>query len=86
MFRYCFLYLQWRDNIKCINNENKIETMHDDDTTPIMNGRWWVDRLQGTGVGWLQDTNYNLIDHGLICAFVERWHEDTSSFHLPLGR
>jgi len=31
----------------------------------------------------LQDTSYNLIDHGLICAIVERWHKDTSSFHLP---
>ncbi|XP_039684976.1 protein MAIN-LIKE 1-like [Medicago truncatula] len=26
-----------------------------------------------------------MIDHGLICAFVERWHEETSSFHLPFG-
>jgi len=59
--------------------------MHDDDTTPIMNARWWVDRLQGTGLGWLQDTSYNLINHGLICAFMERWHEETSSFHLLFG-
>jgi len=48
----------------------KIETMHDKDTTPIMAARWWRHRLQGTGLSWLQDTNYNLIDHGLICAFV----------------
>jgi len=41
--------------------------------------------LQGTDLGWLQDTSYNLIDHGLICAFVERWHEETSNFHLPFG-
>jgi len=26
-----------------------------------------------------------MIDHGLICAFVERWHEDTSCFHLLFG-
>jgi len=26
-----------------------------------------------------------MIDHGLICAFVERWHEETSSFHLRFG-
>jgi len=26
-----------------------------------------------------------MIDHDLICAFVERWHEETSSFHLPFG-
>jgi hypothetical protein len=45
----------------------------------------WRDRMQGTGLSWLQDTSYNLIDHSLICAFVERWHEETSSFHLSFG-
>jgi len=41
--------------------------------------------MQRSGLGWLQDTSYILIDHGLICAFVKRWHEETSSFHLPFG-
>jgi len=59
--------------------------MHDKETIPIMAAEWWQNRLHGTGLGWLQDTNYSLIDHGLICAFVERWHEETSSFHLPFG-
>jgi len=59
--------------------------MHDKETIPIMVAQWWQDRLQGTGLGWVQDTSYSLIDHGLICAFVERWHEETSSFHLPFG-
>jgi len=59
--------------------------MHDKETIPIMASQWRQDRLQGTGLGWLQDTNYNMIDHDLICAFVERWHEETSSFHLPFG-
>ena len=59
--------------------------MHDKETTLIMVARWWRDRLQGTDLSWLQDTNYSLIDHGLICAFVERWHEETSSFHLLFG-
>lgn len=26
-----------------------------------------------------------MIDKGLISAFVERWHRDTNSFHLPIG-
>ena len=46
--------------------------MHDNDTTPIMVAWWWEARMQGSGLGWLQDTSYNLIDHSLICAFVER--------------
>ena len=24
-------------------------------------------------------------DRGLISAFVERWHKETNSFHLPVG-
>ena len=71
MFRYCFLLFS--------------VAMHDDDTIPIMVARWWEARLQGIGVSWLQDTSYNQLNHGLICAFVERWHKETSSFHLPFG-
>jgi len=71
--------------MKCINNRKKIDAMHDDDTRPIMNARWWDARLQGTCLSWLQDTSYSQLDHGLICAFLERWHEETSSFHLPFG-
>jgi len=75
--------LQWRGKLKCINNEKKIEKMHDKETIPIMAAQWWQNILHGTGLGWIQDTSYSLINHGLICAFVERWHEETSSFHLP---
>jgi hypothetical protein len=41
--------------------------------------------MQRSGLGWLQDTSYSRIGHSLICAFVERWHEETSSFHLSFG-
>jgi len=78
-------YLKWRGKLECINNEKKIEVMHDKETIPIMAAQWWQDRLQGTDLGWLQDTNYSLIDHGLICVFVKRWYEETSSFHLLFG-
>jgi len=59
--------------------------MHDEKTTPILDAQQWHDRLQDTDLALLQDTSYSLIDHGLICAFVERWHEETSSFHLSFG-
>jgi len=39
--------------------------------------------MQRTDLSCLRNTSYRLIDHGLICAFVERWNEETSSFHLP---
>ena len=28
---------------------------------------------------------YKVADKGLITAFVEGWHKDTNSFHLPVG-
>ncbi|MCI78766.1 serine/threonine-protein phosphatase 7 long form-like protein, partial [Trifolium medium] len=30
-------------------------------------------------------TKYQHLDPCLINAFAERWHEDTSSFHMPDG-
>jgi len=35
--------------------------MHDKEITPIMAACWWRDCLQGIGLGWLQDTSYNMI-------------------------
>jgi len=28
---------------------------------------------------------YEVADKGLLCGFVERWHMDTNTFHLPFG-
>ena len=28
---------------------------------------------------------YEVADKGLMCAFVERWHRDTNTFHMPFG-
>jgi len=28
---------------------------------------------------------YEVADKGLLCGFVERWHRDTNTFHLPFG-
>ncbi|XP_027940573.1 uncharacterized protein LOC114194505 [Vigna unguiculata] len=33
----------------------------------------------------LSNISYETADKGLISAFVERWHRDTNSFHLPVG-
>jgi len=47
--------------------------------------QWWHDGLRVTGFQWLQDTSYSQIDHVLCSAFVEKWQEETSCFHLPFG-
>ena len=38
-----------------------------------------------SGLMPLCDISYEYADKGLIYAFVERWHRETNSFHLPVG-
>ncbi|XP_068491123.1 protein MAIN-LIKE 2-like [Phaseolus vulgaris] len=37
-----------------------------------------------SGLTALIGASYDTIDKGLLCAFVERWHPKTNSFHLPV--
>ncbi|KAH1262403.1 Protein MAIN-LIKE 1 [Glycine max] len=39
----------------------------------------------GTGLSPLIACSVNTGDRGLLSLFVERWHRETSSFHLPVG-
>ncbi|XP_058734877.1 protein MAIN-LIKE 1-like [Vicia villosa] len=46
---------------------------------------WFNDAVRGSGLSGLCMTCYTTISHGMQGAFVERWHNETSSFHLPVG-
>ncbi|XP_028214955.1 protein MAIN-LIKE 1-like [Glycine soja] len=41
--------------------------------------------VAGTGLSPLIACLVDTGDRGLLSAFVERWHRETSSFHLPMG-
>jgi len=41
--------------------------------------------VAATGLSLLIACSVDTDDRGLISAFVERWHKETSSFHLPVG-
>ena len=41
--------------------------------------------VAATGLSFLIAYSVDTGDRGLIYAFVERWHKETSSFHLPVG-
>ncbi|XP_028217226.1 protein MAIN-LIKE 1-like [Glycine soja] len=43
------------------------------------------DMVAGTGLSPLIACYIDTGDRGLISSFVERWHWETSSFHLPVG-
>ncbi|XP_027940140.1 uncharacterized protein LOC114194226 [Vigna unguiculata] len=38
-----------------------------------------------SGLSPLCDILYEYIDLGLVLGFVERWHPETNTFHLPIG-
>lgn len=38
-----------------------------------------------SGLTPLLTSGYENISHGFVCAMIERWHEETSIFHLPVG-
>lgn len=38
-----------------------------------------------SGLTPLMNNGYENISHGFVCAMSERWHADTSNFHLPVG-
>ncbi|MCI08479.1 serine/threonine-protein phosphatase 7 long form-like protein [Trifolium medium] len=41
--------------------------------------------LDNSGLKWLERTSLKMVDPQLLCAFTERWHPETSSFHMPFG-
>src|SRR3954463_9887039 len=47
--------------------------------------QWFNDHVRGSGLSGLCMTGYTTISTGMQGAFVERWHRETSSFHLPVG-
>ncbi|KAJ1382743.1 Aminotransferase-like, plant mobile domain [Sesbania bispinosa] len=43
------------------------------------------DLVDDSGLGPLVEGTHSLVNKSLLSAFTERWHKDTSSFHLPVG-
>jgi hypothetical protein len=41
--------------------------------------------LKATGLEPLCHTSFSKLNNGVLTAFAERWHPETSSFHLPVG-
>ncbi|GAU41862.1 hypothetical protein TSUD_366090 [Trifolium subterraneum] len=46
---------------------------------------WFWEYIIASGLEPLVRSNFNVLDYGVLWAFVERWHPETSTFHLPIG-
>ncbi|XP_058752818.1 protein MAIN-LIKE 1-like [Vicia villosa] len=52
---------------------------------PAMLPREMENWLVASGLSSLQHTSLSRVDTHLLFAFVERWHPETSSFHMPFA-
>jgi len=52
---------------------------------PVEDNPWFWGPVDASSLRPLLLTGYDNISHMLVCAMVERWHQETSSFHLPVG-
>ncbi|XP_058783694.1 protein MAIN-LIKE 1-like [Vicia villosa] len=68
-----------RATIKSVNHARKIFDLFKPQA------QWFDDVVAGFGLGGLCMTGYSTISYDMKGAFAERWHKETSSFHLPIG-
>jgi len=52
---------------------------------PGEENEWFWSEVNMSGITPLLTNGYENISHGFVYAMTERWHEETSSFHLPVG-
>ncbi|KAI5416315.1 hypothetical protein KIW84_041389 [Lathyrus oleraceus] len=65
--------------LKFINHRQKITDL------PQPNEDWFKAALSLSGMKDLCMINYTTVNHWILNAFVEKWHTETLSFHLPLS-
>ena len=75
-----FLYtsIQERPELKLSSHGRKVHSLGR--PVPTIEGL-----VTGIGLSPLIACSINTGDKGLLSSFVERWHRETSSFHLPVG-
>ncbi|KAJ1409032.1 Aminotransferase-like, plant mobile domain [Sesbania bispinosa] len=65
-----------RGTLKVVTHGRNLKRLEDD---------YIRDIVDDSGLGPLIEGTHSMIDRSLVSAFTERWHRETSSFHLPVG-
>ncbi|KAI5388184.1 hypothetical protein KIW84_074034 [Lathyrus oleraceus] len=79
MFDIDLYFFQECDPHKFINHGRKITNL------PQLNEDWFHGGLSLSGLKDLCMIGYTTVNHRTLPASLEKWHSDTSSFHLSLG-
>ena len=70
---------------RVLNNAKRVIDLKESLPLEVDDMGWFWNVVKASGLYSLLQTNYGQVDHGLLIAFSERWHSETSSFHLPVG-
>jgi len=70
--------IQGRPELKLSSHGRKVHNL--DRPVPAIE-----EMIVGIGLSPLIACSIDTGDQGLISSFIERWHRETSSFHLPVG-
>ncbi|GAU51152.1 hypothetical protein TSUD_84700 [Trifolium subterraneum] len=65
-------------SLRCIASANKVIKIK----KPTQD--WFWQYIIASELEPLVRTNFNVLDYGVLWAFAERWHPETSTFHLPI--
>ncbi|PNX85484.1 serine/threonine-protein phosphatase 7 long form-like protein [Trifolium pratense] len=49
------------------------------------NEEWWDQTIRATRMSGLANTGFSFLDRTPLASFVDRWHRETSNFHIPGG-
>jgi hypothetical protein len=71
--------------IKGISHERKLKLSALSLPLPVDDNLWFWEPVDRSGLRPLLLTGYDNISHGLVCAMAERWLQETSNFHMPVG-
>jgi hypothetical protein len=75
------LFQVLKRNLRCIASGKKVIDIQKPDEEQA----WFWGPVEATGLTPLVKTNFSVLDYGLIWTFAKRWHEETSTFHLPIS-
>jgi len=71
--------------VKGISHRKKLNLKNLTIPQPCAQNQWFWDEVNMSGLTPLLTSGYENISHGFVCAMSERWHEETSNFHLRVG-
>ncbi|KAJ1387165.1 Aminotransferase-like, plant mobile domain [Sesbania bispinosa] len=64
-----------RGTLKVVTHGRKLKRPEDD---------YIRDKIDDSGPGPLIEGTHSMVDRSVVSAFTERWHRETSGFHLPV--